>query len=94
MDTRAEELMLSIETTLYKVTEKKLQETADYLQIGDIEGLSKRALIRNIRDYLDELQCLPKVVGAPIPFKDFPILFPFCVTNGSTNPLPRHTMLS
>ena len=55
MDTRAEEVMLSIETTLYKVTETNLKETANYLKIADIEGLSKRALIRNIRNYLDEL---------------------------------------
>ena len=32
-------------------------------------------------------QGLPKVVGTPIPLKDFPILFPICVTNGSSNPL-------
>ena len=55
MDTRAEEVILSIETTLYKVTETKLKETANYLKIADIEGLSKRALIRNIRNYLDKL---------------------------------------
>ena len=55
MDTRTEELMLSIETTLCKVTETKLKETAYYIKFADIEGLSKRQLIRNIRNYLDEL---------------------------------------
>ena len=55
MDTRAEELLLTIETTLYKVTETKLKETADYLKVSDTEGLSKRALIRTIHEHLDGL---------------------------------------
>ena len=55
MDIRAEELVLTIETTLYKVTENKLQETADYLKVPDIDGLSKRALIRKIHELLDVL---------------------------------------
>ena len=55
MDIRAEELVLTIETTLYKVTENKLQETADYLKVPDTEGLSKRALIRKIHEHLDGL---------------------------------------
>ena len=54
MDTRAEELMLSIETTFYKVTEAKLKETGEHLKIGTIESLSERILIRKIRDCLDE----------------------------------------
>ena len=55
MDIRAEELMLTIETTLYKVTESKLRETADYLKVPDSDGLSKRALIRKINEHLDVL---------------------------------------
>ena len=55
MDIRAEELVLTIETTLYKATENKLQETADYLKVPDTERLSKRALIRKIHEYLDGL---------------------------------------
>ena len=55
MDIRAEELVLTIETTLYKVTENKLQETADYLNVPDTEGLSKRALMRKIHEHLDGL---------------------------------------
>ena len=55
MDIRAEELMLTIETTLYKVTEKKLKETADYIKVPEIDGLSKRALIRKIHEHLDVL---------------------------------------
>ena len=55
MDTRAEELLLTIETTLYKVTETKLKETADYLKVSDTEGLSKRALLRTIHEHLDGL---------------------------------------
>ena len=55
MDIRAEELMLTIETTLYKVTETKLRETADYLTILDVEGLSKRALIKKVHEHLDGL---------------------------------------
>ena len=55
MDIRAEELMLTIETTLYKVTESKLRETADYLKVPDSDGLSKRALIRKINELLDVL---------------------------------------
>ena len=55
MDIRAEELMLTIETTLYKVTESKLRETADYLKVPDSDGLSKRALIRKSNEHLDVL---------------------------------------
>ena len=37
---------------------------------------------------LDELQCLPKVVGTPIPFKDFPIPFPFLCHQWECKPPP------
>ena len=33
----------------------KIQESADYLKFGSIEGLSKGTLIRKIRDYLNEV---------------------------------------
>ena len=52
---RAEELMLTIETTLCKATENKLKETADYLKVPDIDRLSKGALIRKIHEHLDGL---------------------------------------
>ena len=55
---RAEELQLSIETTLYKISEVKLRETANYLKVKDVEKLSKRLLIKTIRDLVDEIYLL------------------------------------
>ena len=55
MDIRAEELMLTIEATLLKVTENKIKETADYLKVPGIERVSRGALMRNTTKY-NELQ--------------------------------------
>ena len=55
MDTRAEELILTIETTPYKVTESKSKETADYVKVPGVEGFSKRVLIKKIHEHLDGL---------------------------------------
>ena len=55
---RAEELQLSIETTLYKISEVKLRETANYLKVKDVEKLSKRLLIKTIRDLVDEISAV------------------------------------
>ncbi len=50
----AEELQLSLETELYKISEEKLGEVSSYLKIEDIEGKSRIFIIRKIRQEVEK----------------------------------------
>ena len=44
--------------------------------------------LKEVFIWQSNVQCLPKVVGTPIPFKDFPILIPFLCHQWECKPLP------